>query len=140
MTTTSHGACELLIVTASLTSGIACVARGMAESVKLISQVIRMDHLEWESILSVGTVEYHSSKTGPFPNHQLRISVRPSAGFAALKLYRPRRFGTGHCKFIQPQGSAPGGETHLQWFNRLGVPAQRSHTGSGGAESIAGVA
>jgi hypothetical protein len=84
MTTTSHGACELMIVTASLTSGIACVARGMAESVKLINQVIRMDHLEWESILSVGTVEYHSSKTGPFPNHQLRISVRPSAGFAAL--------------------------------------------------------
>jgi len=84
MTTTSHGAREHMIVTASLTSGIACVAHGITGSVKLIDEILRMDHLEWETILSVGTVEFHSSKAGPFPNHQLRISVRPSAGFAAL--------------------------------------------------------
>jgi hypothetical protein len=84
MTTTSHGARERTIVTASLTSGIACVAHGMAESVNLIDDIIRMNHVEWETILLVGTVEFHSSKAGPFPNHQLRVSVRPSAGFAAL--------------------------------------------------------
>jgi hypothetical protein len=56
----------------------------MAESVKLIDEIFRIDHVEWETILYVGTVEFHSSKAGPFPNHQLRLSVRPSAGFAAL--------------------------------------------------------
>jgi hypothetical protein len=84
MTITLHGVRERIIVTASLTSGIACVARGMAESVKLIDEIFRIDHVEWETTLYVGTVEFHSSKAGPFPNHQLRISVRPSAGFAAL--------------------------------------------------------
>ena len=57
-----------MIVTASLTSGIACVAHGMTESVNLIDEIIRMDHAEWETILLVGTVEFHSSKAGPFPN------------------------------------------------------------------------
>jgi len=84
MTITSPGARERMIVTASLTSGIACVAHGMTESVNLIDEIIRIDHAEWETILLVGTVEFHSSKAGPFPNHQLRVSVRPSAGFAAL--------------------------------------------------------
>jgi hypothetical protein len=84
MTITSPGARERMIVTATLTSGVACVARGMTESVNLIDEIIRMDHVEWETILLVGTVEFHSSKAGPFPNHQLRLSVRPSAGFAAL--------------------------------------------------------
>ena len=65
MTTTSHGAREHMIVTASLTSGIACVAHGITGSVKLIDEILRMDHLEWETILSVGTVEFHSSKAGP---------------------------------------------------------------------------
>jgi Immunity protein Imm1 len=43
-----------------------------------------MDHVDWETTLSVGDVEFHSTKQGPYPNHQLRISVRPSAGVAAL--------------------------------------------------------
>ena len=84
MTLTTPDARERMIVTASLTSGVACVARGMPESVNLIDEIIRMDHVEWETILLVGTVEFHSSKAGPFPNHQLRVSVRPSTGFAAL--------------------------------------------------------
>lgn len=85
MTITSlQDAREGMIVTASLTSGIACVAHGMTASVNLVDEIIRMDHIEWETILLVGTVEFHSTKAGPFPNHQLRISVRPSTGFAAL--------------------------------------------------------
>jgi hypothetical protein len=67
MTVTSHGARDRMIVTASLTSGVARVAHGMMESVKLIHEILRMDHAEWETILLVGTVEFHSSKAGPFP-------------------------------------------------------------------------
>lgn len=73
-----------MIVTASLTTGIACVATGSAESLRLVEQILRTDHQDWETTLYVGDVEFHRSKDGPFPNHQLRISVRPSAGCAAL--------------------------------------------------------
>jgi hypothetical protein len=73
-----------MIVTASLTIGVARVTHGMAESVRLADEILRMDHVEWETTLYVGDVEFHRTKDGPFPNHQLRISVRPSAGVAAL--------------------------------------------------------
>ena len=79
-----QGARARLTVTASLTTGIARVTHGLPASTRLIDEILRMDHDEWETTLSVGTVEFHSSKTGPYPDHQLRISVRPSAGFAAL--------------------------------------------------------
>ena len=75
---------ESMIVTASLTTGIARVTHGMPESVRLVDEILKMDHVEWETTLSVGDVEFHRAKDGPFPNHQLRISVRPSAGLAAL--------------------------------------------------------
>lgn len=52
---------------------------------RLVDEILNMDHVEWETTLSVGDVEFHRTKDdGPFPNHQFRISVRPSAGFAAL--------------------------------------------------------
>jgi hypothetical protein len=73
-----------MIVTASLTTGIARVAHGMRESVRLVDEILRMDHVEWETTLFVGDVEFHRTREGPIPNHQLRISVRPSAGFAAI--------------------------------------------------------
>ena len=73
-----------MIVTASLTTGIACVVTGSTESLRLVEQILRTDHRDWETTLYVGDVEFHRSKDGPFPNHQLRISVRPSAGCAAL--------------------------------------------------------
>ena len=79
-----QGARERLTVTASLTTGIARVTHGMAASTCLIEEILRTDHVEWETTLSVGSVEFHSSKAGPFPNHQVRISVSPSAGFAAI--------------------------------------------------------
>src|SRR6266498_2300309 len=71
-------------VTASLTTGVVRVTHGMQESVRLIDEVLTLDHVDWETTLYVGDVEYHSTERGPYPNHQLRISVRPSAGFAAL--------------------------------------------------------
>jgi hypothetical protein len=73
-----------MIVTASLTTGVVRVTHGMPESVRLVDQLLTLDHVEWETTLSVGDVEFHRTKNGPFPNHQLRISVRPSAGLAAL--------------------------------------------------------
>jgi hypothetical protein len=73
-----------VIVTASLTTGVARVTHGEPDCVRLVDQILHMDHVEWETTLSVGDVEFRRTKDGPFPNHQLRISVRPSAGFAAL--------------------------------------------------------
>lgn len=73
-----------MIVTASLTTGVARVTHGPSESLRLIDEILRLNHVEWETTLSVGDVEFHRTKDGPFPNHQLRISVRPAAGVAAL--------------------------------------------------------
>jgi hypothetical protein len=56
----------------------------MSASLRLVEEILMTDHVEWETTLSVGDVEFHRTKDGPFPNHQFRISVRPSAGFAAL--------------------------------------------------------
>jgi hypothetical protein len=73
-----------MIVTASLTTGIACVAHGITASADLVDEVVKTDHVEWETTMYVGDVEFHCTKDGPFPNHQLRLSVRPSVGYAAL--------------------------------------------------------
>jgi Immunity protein Imm1 len=75
---------ERLTLTASLTTGVARVTHGMRASVRMIDEILNTDHVDWETTLYVGDVEYHSTKHGPYPNHQLRISVRPSAGFAAI--------------------------------------------------------
>lgn len=73
-----------MLLTASLTTGVARVTSGMPESTELVDEILRSDHVDWETTLIVGDVEFHRSKDGPYPDHQLRISVRPSAGFAAL--------------------------------------------------------
>jgi Immunity protein Imm1 len=79
-----HEQPERLILTASLTTAVARVAHGMRAAVSLIDEVLTLDHVDWETTLLVGDVEFHRTKQGPFPNHQLRISVRPAAGVAAL--------------------------------------------------------
>lgn len=56
----------------------------MQESILLVDEILRTDHVDWETTLIVGDVEFHKSKEGPFPDHQLRVSVRPSVGLAAL--------------------------------------------------------
>jgi hypothetical protein len=73
-----------MIVTASLTTNVARVTHGKPAAVRLIDEILTMDHIEWETTLMVGDVEFHRTKDGPFPNHQLRISVRPTAQLAAL--------------------------------------------------------
>lgn len=79
-----HEPPEHVVLTASLTTGVARVAHGMQPSVRLIDEILRIDHPDWETILMVGDVEFRSTKDGPFPNHQLRLSVRPASGLAAI--------------------------------------------------------
>ncbi|WP_370943149.1 Imm1 family immunity protein [Amycolatopsis sp. cg5] len=73
-----------MILTASLTTGVACATRGMRESARLADAILTLDHVNLETTLAIGDAEFHTTKDGPFPNHQLRISVRPSTGFAAI--------------------------------------------------------
>lgn len=73
-----------MILTASLTTGIARVAHGMPDSVSLVDQILATNHVRWETTLFVGDVEFHSSKSGPVPNHQFRVSVSPRHNVAAL--------------------------------------------------------
>ncbi|RZQ65113.1 Imm1 family immunity protein [Amycolatopsis suaedae] len=73
-----------MLVTASLTTGVAKVARGMHAATRLVDEILATNHVDWETTLAVGDVEFHRTKDGPFPNHQFRVSVRPSAGLAAL--------------------------------------------------------
>lgn len=73
-----------MIVTASLTTGIACVATGRHDCIRLIDTILDTRHVYWETTMSVGDEEFRRTKRGPFPNHQLRISVDPVCGFAAL--------------------------------------------------------
>lgn len=56
----------------------------MRAAVRLVDEILTTEHTDWETTLMVGEVEFHSTRNGPFPNHQLRISVRPSTGYAAL--------------------------------------------------------
>lgn len=72
------------ILTAALTSGIARVTRGIQESEDLIDEILKLNHDDWETILSVGDVEFHQTREGPFPNHKMIVSARPSSGYAAL--------------------------------------------------------
>jgi hypothetical protein len=79
-----HDQPERPILTASLTTGIARVAYGMRESTSLIDKILKLDHADWETILLVGDVEFHQTTEGPYPDHQMRVSVQPSTGYAAL--------------------------------------------------------
>jgi hypothetical protein len=75
---------ERLVITASLTSGVARVTHGLRASVSLIDEILTLNHTEWESTLSVGDIEFYQDSDGPYPNHQMRVSVNPSANGAAL--------------------------------------------------------
>jgi len=73
-----------MIVTALLATEIARVAHGMSESVILVDEILSIDHRAFESVLFVGDEEFRTTKDGPFPNHQMRISSSPVRNFAAL--------------------------------------------------------
>lgn len=79
-----HEQPERLILTASLTTGVVRVAYGIRDAAALIGEILTLDHADWETTLLVGDVEFHQTADGPYPDHQMRISVRPVTGFAAL--------------------------------------------------------
>ncbi|WP_133853418.1 Imm1 family immunity protein [Labedaea rhizosphaerae] len=75
---------DRLIVTAALTTRVVRVARGRDAAIELVDEILSMDHRDRETSLSIGDVEFYQSKTGgPFPNHQFRLSVRPSSAVGA---------------------------------------------------------
>lgn len=73
-----------MIVTAILTTQIGRAARGIIECTQLIDQILDTEHVDWETLLAIGDVEFYSDRSGPYPNHQLRVSVSPKNGVAAL--------------------------------------------------------
>lgn len=73
-----------MVVTALLTTGAVRVTHGMTECAALIEEILVLDHLDQETVLWIGDVEFHSSKEGPYPNCQMRVSTRPSLQVAAL--------------------------------------------------------
>lgn len=75
---------EHLVVTALLTTNVVRVTHGITQCVALVEEALTLDHVDLETILWVGDIEFHSTKDGPYPNSQMRVSVRPSAQLAAL--------------------------------------------------------
>ncbi|GGN10045.1 hypothetical protein GCM10011609_57270 [Lentzea pudingi] len=73
-----------MIVTAILTTQIGRVARGTIECIQLIEQILDTEHDRWETLLAVGDVEFYTDESGPYPNQQIRVSVSPRNGVAAL--------------------------------------------------------
>ncbi|MEU3643598.1 Imm1 family immunity protein [Lentzea sp. NPDC034063] len=73
-----------MIVTAVLSTGLVVVANGPIEVNNLISEVLHIDHRTWETLMFVGDEEVRSTKEGPQPGHQLRVSVIPTRSLAAL--------------------------------------------------------
>lgn len=75
---------ERPVVKAALTTNVVRVTYGMTAGMALIEEVLTLDHSDWETTLWVGDVEFHATKDGPYPNCQMRVSVRPSLECAAL--------------------------------------------------------
>jgi Immunity protein Imm1 len=75
---------EYPILTATLTTGVARVTRGLSESISLIDEILTLEHIHAETTLLVGDVEFHQTREGPYPSSQMRVSARPSTGYAAL--------------------------------------------------------
>jgi hypothetical protein len=124
--------CPFMIVTASLTTGIARVAHGITASADLVNEIIRSDHIEWETTMYVGDVEFHCTKDGPFPNHQLRLSVRPSVGYAALNYMDHDDAQMPIANSFNPNRPPPTTRSapDLQWLHGIGVSSYGSHTHS----------
>ncbi|WP_103338227.1 Imm1 family immunity protein [Amycolatopsis sp. CA-126428] len=74
-----------MILTGLISDGTARIAEGRTNCSELIGYVLSLEHEDWESTLNIGDIAfYQSPKDGPFPDHQFRISARPSLGLAAL--------------------------------------------------------
>jgi hypothetical protein len=59
----------LKVAQRSVLTTVARVSQGTAASVQLVDDIFSTDHIEWETTLNVGDVEFHCTKDGPFPDH-----------------------------------------------------------------------
>lgn len=84
MSTRDEQAETPVVLTACITTGVARVTRGTCECRSLINEILTLDHEDWETTLLVGDAEFHRSPRGPYPDHQMRVSVKPVTGYAAL--------------------------------------------------------
>lgn len=73
-----------MIVTATLTTQVGRVARGVIECTQLVDEILDTEHVDWETLLVVGDVEFFSSPTAEYPNSQMRVSASPANGVGAL--------------------------------------------------------
>lgn len=73
-----------MVLTALLTTGVGRVARGMSGCASLVKEILTLDHRDLETTLWLGDEQFYVTKDGPYPNNQMRVSARPTAGYAAL--------------------------------------------------------
>lgn len=62
---------ERLVLTASLTTEVGRVAHGIREATRLVDEILKLDHTDWETTLAIGDVEFHQTADGPFPSLDL---------------------------------------------------------------------
>ena len=96
------------LLTASLTTNVSRTAHGAAACVALIEEVLTLNHTDLETTLWIGGEEYYTSDRGPFPNTQMRVSVRPSSGYAALSYMSHDEPGMAIVNSYNPTGGPKG--------------------------------
>ncbi|MEV6240018.1 Imm1 family immunity protein [Lentzea sp. NPDC051838] len=96
-----------MIVTAILSTQIGRSAHGIIECEQLIEEILDTEHLGWETLLAVGDVEFYRDRSGPYPNHQLRVSVSPKNGVAALSYTDHDDPALSIANSHNPDGSSP---------------------------------
>lgn len=103
---TKHG--EPVVLTALLTTNVARAAHGASACVALIEEVLTLNHTDLETTMWLGDEEYHTTPQGPFPDSQMRVSVRPSAGYAALSYTNHDEPGTSIVNSYNPSSQPTG--------------------------------
>ncbi|MBB4966155.1 hypothetical protein F4559_003514 [Saccharothrix violaceirubra] len=87
---------------------------------RLIEDVLALDHVHWETVMSVGDEEFYTTPTGPYPNHKLRISVDPAYGYAAIN-YVDHEDGTMPVASTISTSSLAPPELHLIFSGQTGA-------------------
>jgi hypothetical protein len=73
-----------MIVTATLTTQVGRVARGIIECTQLVDEILNIEHVEWETLLVIGDAEFYKDPDAEYPNQQMRVSASPENRVAAL--------------------------------------------------------
>jgi hypothetical protein len=110
-----------MIVTASLTTDVACVTHGMAKSVHLIDEILTLDHVEWETTLRVWLVSSWSDALAIRDPGDARAYRCTAEGGVVWD-----RDGTLVCVLDEllalPRADAPGAPRLVQAQRKLWIP------------------